>query len=101
MKDKLSINIKIGNRGYPLVVDRDDEEKYRNAAKLLNESVLKYKGLYAEKDEQDILAMAAFHHVLKLLEVQKKAEGTLLNNEIKNLTDDISDFLEERVAKQS
>ena len=96
MKDKLSINIVIDNRGYPLIVDRDDEEKYRKAAKLLNEMVHHFKRDYADKDSQDILAMAAFQFVLKYLDEKKDTKYDLLINEIKNVSDDISDFLKEK-----
>ncbi|NQU87382.1 MAG: cell division protein ZapA [Mariniphaga sp.] len=101
MKDKLSINIIIDNRGYPLVVDRNDEEKYRQASKLLNEMVYHYRGQYADKDSQDILAMAAFQFVLKYLDEKKDATNELLIDEIKNLNDDVSDFLKQRAETES
>ncbi len=93
MKDKLSINIVIGNRGYPLVVERKDEEKYRHAAKILNEQVLLFQKQYADKDSQDILAMAAFQFVLKYLNGKKDEKYDLLLEEIKNVNEDVSAFL--------
>jgi cell division protein ZapA (FtsZ GTPase activity inhibitor) len=101
MKDKLSINIRIDNRGYPLLIDREDEEKYRQAAKLLNDMVFHYRGHYADKDSQDILAMAAFQYVLKYLDEKKNAESNLLVNEVKNINDDISDFLKLKISNRS
>ena len=96
MKDKLSINIKIDNRGYPLVINRDEEEKYRQAAKLLDELVTQYRSNFTDKDSQDILAMAAFQFVLKYLDEKKRADVKPLITELKNLKDDISDFLEKK-----
>jgi len=93
MKDKLSINIVIGNRGYPLVVERKDEEKYRHAAKILNDMVLLFQKQYADKDSQDILAMAAFQFVLKYLNEKKEEKYDLLLEEIKNVSEDVSAFL--------
>lgn len=101
MKDKLSINIVIDNRGYPLVIDREDEEKYRLAAKLLNEMAQYYKSQFSDKDSQDILAMAAFQFVLKYLDEKKDTKYDLLINEIKNLNDDISDFLKSKAEIKS
>lgn len=101
MKDKLSINIRIDNRGYPLLVDRKDEEKYRQAAKLLNDLILQYRGLFTDKDSQDILAMAAFQYVLKYLDKKKDAESIELISEIKNLNDDVSDFLKQKTGDKS
>lgn len=101
MKDKLSINIRIDNRGYPLLVNRDDEEKYRQAAKLLNDLILQYRGLFSDKDSQDIMAMAAFQFALKYLDKKKDAENIDLISEIKNINDDIADFLKQKAGKRS
>ena len=38
MTEKLSINIKIDGRTYPLKVEKENEEKFRKAAKIINVS---------------------------------------------------------------
>jgi len=95
-KDQLRINIKIEGRAYPLIIDRKDEEKHRLAAKLVNETIAKYKELFRDKEVQDILAMAAFQIALSKTELQEKEDKSLFIDEIKNLNDDISDFLKEK-----
>ena len=67
MTDELSINININGRIYPLKIDRRQEEKYRKAAKMINDIVLEYKKKYVNQDSQDFLAMTAFQLVLKNL----------------------------------
>ncbi len=96
MSDTLSINIKIDNRIYPLVVNRKDEARYRNAAKKLNEVVATFKVNYPEKDMQDIMAMSAFQFVYSTMVLKENAEQVSLVGEIKNLKDDIDDFLAAR-----
>ncbi len=98
-KNKFGINIKIEGRVYPLQIDRIDEEKYRLAAKLVNETVLKFRELYRDNDSQDILAMAAFQVALGYTEMQFRKDKTLFIEELKNLNDDISDFLKEKKKK--
>lgn len=98
-KDQFRINIKIESRNYPLSIDRKDEEKYRLAAKNVNETIAKYKQLFRDKDAQDILAMAAFQIALAKTEISESEDKTLFIDEIKNLNDDISDFLKEKVKK--
>jgi cell division protein ZapA len=95
-KDQLRINIKIEGRTYPLIIDRKDEEKHRVAAKLVNETIARYKELFREREVQDILAMAAFQIALSKTELQNKEDKALFIDEIKNLKDDISDFLKEK-----
>jgi len=94
-KNKLRINIRIEGRVYPLNIDRKDEEKHRVAAKRINETVQKYRELFRDKDAQDILAMAAFQIALNQTEMLERENKSLFIDELKNLNDDISDFLKE------
>jgi cell division protein ZapA (FtsZ GTPase activity inhibitor) len=98
MSDTLSINIKIDNRIYPLVVSRKDEARYRNAARKLNEVVSSFKVNYPDKDMQDIMAMSAFQFVYSTLVLKENAEQATLVGEIKDLNDDIDDFLSARLV---
>ncbi len=96
MDDTLSINIKIDNRIYPLVVSRNDEKRFRDAAKELNELVQSFRSDYPDKDSQDVIAMSAFQLVYHNLLMKEKADETPLINDLKDLRDDITDFLEEK-----
>lgn len=95
----MRINIKIEGRVYPLNIDRNDEEKHRIAAKTVNETVQKYRELFRDKDAQDILAMAAFQIALSQTEMLEREDKSLFIDELKNLNDDISDFLKEKKKK--
>ncbi len=95
MNDTLSIHIKIDNRIYPLVVERSDEEKYRNAAGRLNELIRAFRNEYPGKDGQDILAMAAYQVMVGSPAGEPDDQGGLIND-LKELRDDIADFLKER-----
>ncbi len=96
-KEQLRINIRIEGRTYPLYIDRKDEERYRVAAKMITGTVNQYRELYRDKDSQDVLAMAAFQIALDLTEMKQNDERSLFMDELKNLNDDISDFLKEKV----
>ena len=98
-KNKLRINIKIEGRVYPLNIDRKDEEKHRIAAKTVNETVQKFRELFRDKEAQDILAMAAFQIALNQAEMLELQDRSLFIDELKNLNDDISDFLKEKKKK--
>ena len=98
-KNQLRINIKIEGRVYPLNIDRKDEEKHRLAAKMVNETLTKYKELFRDKDAQDILAMTAFQMALSKTELLEQEDKSLFIDEMKNLNDDISDFLREKSKK--
>jgi cell division protein ZapA (FtsZ GTPase activity inhibitor) len=88
MDDKLSIRVNVADRYYPLKVERENEEKVRKAARMINEKVLLYKQRYTDKDVQDFLAMAALQYVIKLTEEEEKREN-----------DNIPDTLNELIMK--
>jgi cell division protein ZapA len=94
MDDKLSIRVNVADRYYPLKVERDNEEKIRKAARMINEKVLQYKQRYADKDVQDFLAMAALQYVIKLTEEEEKLENDYVPDAIKELIHKIESVLE-------
>ena len=98
-KNNFRIHIKIDTRTYPLDIRREDEEKYRLAAKMVNDTVRRFRGLFLDNDSQDILAMSAFQIALSAAETKKSEEKALFIVELKNLNDDISDFLKEKRKK--
>ncbi len=52
------ITIRIAGRNYPLVVQHDEEEVLRKAAKRIEEYVSAFEKNYNISDKQDVLAMS-------------------------------------------
>ena len=69
---ELSIKIKIANRVYPLTVNASEEEGIRNAAEKINQSIGDFERLYAVKDKQDLLAMAALKVATRNFDLEKE-----------------------------
>ena len=57
MSEKLKIRVSIGDRTYPLTINRKEEEGVRKAVKKINDLSLKFEKDYAVQDKQDVLAM--------------------------------------------
>jgi cell division protein ZapA len=96
MDDKLSIRVNVADRYYPLKVERENEEKIRKAARMINEKVLQYKQRYSDKDVQDFLAMASLQYVIKLNEDEEKLGDDQFPDTIKELIKKIDTVLEEK-----
>jgi cell division protein ZapA len=96
MDDKLSIRVNVADRYYPLKVERENEEKIRKAARMINEKVLQYKQRYTDKDVQDFLAMAALQYVIKLTEEEEKLENDYVPGAINELIQKIDSVLEKQ-----
>lgn len=95
MDDKLSIRINIADRYYPLKVERENEEKIRKAARMINEKVLQYKQRYSDKDVQDFLAMASLQYVIKLTEEEEELNNDRFHDDLRELIRKIETVLEE------
>ena len=54
---KFDIHVNIANKMYPITVDRDSEEIYRNAAMLIQRKLDSYTSTYHAEDKQDYYAM--------------------------------------------
>ncbi len=93
MDSKFHIKLQIAGRYYPLMIEREDEERFRKAARLINEKVAQYKQRYKEKDIQDFLSMAALQFVLRELEIEEKIDDRPLVSAIEELTDEIEAFV--------
>jgi hypothetical protein len=91
--DKITIRVNLVDRFYPLKIDKNEEEKVRSAAKKINDTVMQYKKLYDNKDEQDFLAMAALHFVTKALENEKKYDITPVIENLKDITQELGEYI--------
>jgi len=60
--EELSISIAVAERTYRLVIDKEHEELFRKAAKLIDKRIKDYSTSYAYKDKQDLLAMVALEY---------------------------------------
>lgn len=79
---EFSISITVADRPYKLVVEKEQEELFRNAAKLIDKRIKEYSGSYAFKDKQDLLAMVALEYTVSFLQnEQKTKESELMMNE--------------------
>ena len=94
MDGKFHIKLQIVGRYYPLVIEREDEERFRKAARLINEKVAQYKQKYRDKDVQDFLAMTSLQFVLKELDLTEKLEDQPILSALRNLTDELEDLVQ-------
>ena len=89
----LSIKVQIAERFYPLKIKKQDEEKIRKAANLINDKVLQYKQRYTDKDAQDFMAMAALQFVINLLDCEQQQNVVSLEKELGILSSELDELL--------
>jgi len=94
-EDMLSIKVQIAERFYPLKIKRQDEEKIRKAARMINDKVLQYKQRYTDKDTQDFMAMAALQFVISLIDCEQQQNVVSLEEELVSLNSELDELLKE------
>lgn len=93
--DMLSIKVQIAERFYPLKIKRQEEEKIRKAARLINDRVLQYKQRYTDKDTQDFMAMAALQYVISLIDCEQQQNVVSLDEELESINSELDELLKE------
>jgi len=73
MSDYIKIKLNIGDRLYPLTIERSQEIFFRDAVKKIESSLKKLEENYSVRDKQDLLAMTCIQFAAKL-------EQSLSNN---------------------
>lgn len=94
--DKMRIKLNIDGKPYPLNINKNDEEKYRKARLNLTAKLGHYKARFLNVenlDNQDFLAMAAFHFSLDNLLL--KEENDAFTGKVRQLTAEIAKYLSE------
>lgn len=87
--DKLSINLLIGGFRIPLGIQREDEELYRKAEKLVNKHLLKFQRLYNQRPNEQILILVALQ-IAVIVSNQELIEDTVpLAEKIQALDDEL------------
>ncbi len=101
MEDKLSIKVSIAGIYYPLRINREDEERYRKAAKLIDKKLLQYKQLYKDSSEKDFLAMVSLHFATNYLLIEESTDQTPVNNKLEELNETLLSHCEKYDLKSS
>ncbi len=95
--DVFKITVKIAARTIQLNIPRAEEEKFRNAARRLNNLIAFYREKYAEIAENDnelILLMSAFHLGVDFFGESERKDIFPLLEKIANLGSEIDEHLD-------
>ena len=95
---QFSISITVADRPYKLTIDKESEEIFRRAAKLLDDRIKTYSSSYAYKDKQDLIAMVALEHTINYLQNERtvREKETILANKLTEIDTALSQALAEQ-----
>ena len=77
--DTIKIKLNIGDRLYPLTVERSQEYYFREAAKLIEKTIKNLEENYSVRDKQDLLAMSLYNLLQKAFKINLNQMTQILN----------------------
>ena len=91
---KLQIRLHLYDTDMAVNINRDDEELYRKAAKLINDAVNTYSNIFkGRKSEKEILYMAMVDIALRFEKTNSHNDTLPYDNILKQLTKEIEEVL--------
>jgi cell division protein ZapA len=93
-RDKLHIRLHVYDRDISVIVPRDEEEYYRNAAKLITDTVNTYAQVYkGKKSDLDLVYMALIDISLRFVKESKRNDTAPYCDILSRLTSEIEEVL--------
>jgi len=93
---KIDITLKLGQRTYPLTINREEEEQIRKAAKAINQSVKELQDNYGIKDTADLFAMVALDFATRFMDnIQNTTEDDELIDKIRSFEQTLEEYARE------
>ena len=95
-KDKLHIRLHVYDEDIEVVVNRDEEEYYRSAAKLITESYNAYAQAYKGRKSDHIIALMTLVDIALMYQKERTHNDTSpYDNVLAKLTTEIEEALKE------
>lgn len=97
MKERISINLFVAEKKFPLTIDREQEETLRKASKLLDDKLKQFRSeqKYAQIDTERIIIGASLSIISELLN-ELKIEG---QDSVERELEDIKMMLEDSIRE--
>ena len=94
MDDKMmKINLLIDNLRYPLNIPREEEERYRDAAKMINNTLNKYRSMWPELSANNHWAMAALEIAFNLTTNENRNDTKPYMEKLEELTTELDNYI--------
>ena len=90
----VGINLLVNGISYPLVVRRDEEPYYRQAARLINEKLLKYKDVFATESSEKLITMVAIDIAFRRMKETDISGTSRISAKLLELTNIIDNTIE-------
>ncbi|MCF0202051.1 MAG: cell division protein ZapA [Bacteroidaceae bacterium] len=96
---KITIRLHVNGLVIPVIINREDEPYYREAAKTINSTVANYTQIFSEKkSESEIMAMAMIDIALRNEQNKVRNSVALYDDILLSLTKEVEEVLDESAS---
>lgn len=92
MDDKQKITLMIGDINFPLRISRDEELIYREASKLINNTLNKYRTYFEKADPVQVISMAALEIAVGKVKLENRNDTAPYIEKLEGLTKELEDY---------
>ena len=92
MDDRQKITLMIGDISFPLRVNREDEQLYRDASKLINNTLNKYRTYFEKADPVKVMSMVALDIAVEEVRLENKNDTAPFVGKLEKLTRELEDY---------
>ena len=93
-QNNLVIHLLIGKQLYPITVLREQEEMFRKAAKLINETLRRYEQTYPNQGYEKYTSVALLDFAVRVQQLEQQKDDTPYADTLARLSDEITKLLE-------
>ena len=96
MEEKIAINLLVGKQIYPITIQRDQEEVYRRAAKLINERLSRYQTKYPGQNYEKYLSIVLLDLAVRAESLEDNKDAEPILESMVKLTEELEEALNVR-----
>lgn len=94
MSEDFSITLRIGRQSMSITIDRENEEAYRAAEKLINQRYNNFATLYPNQGNETYLSMAALSIAMMLKSYENRNDTQPFSDSMKRMLTTINETLD-------
>lgn len=94
--DKLVITLMLGRQPQQIHILREQEEVYRNAARLINEKLSRYESAYPNQATERYMSIVLLDLAVQMLQLKDREDVKPIFDTLESLTSEIEDSLGEK-----
>jgi len=97
--DKFVIQLLIGKQLHSITVQREQEELYRKAARMINEKLRRYEQSYPNLSYERYMSVALLDFAVQVLQYQNAKDESPYTDTLARLSDELTALLAEEGGK--